>query len=420
MKFTMYVFFFILVQVIPLHAYIDPGTGSMLFSFITGIAVTLFFLLKNLLIRLKGFSFHKDKNADTGKKELVIYSEGKQYWPVFESILKELADRGISFSYYSSGQDDPGLGFTAPGCTTRFIGKGNAAWRVLNFLEADTVLCTTPGLDVLQFKRSPGAGRYIHLLHAVTDATLYRLFGLDYFDAVLLTGPYQETQLRELEARRGTPKKELPVCGCTYLDRLARKAYEEELQLEEKTLLLAPSWGENGILRRFGLQLLEALAASSWHIIIRPHPQSSISEKDTLDTLMEALKDRSNIEWNFDTDNFTALARSRLLVSDFSGIIFDFAFLFGRPVVYPSYTFDPRPYDAADCDEEAWTFKTLGTIGRKLEEKNFSEIDTFLQSVIEDKDRSTAIEQARREAWAYPGESAKKVVDYLVKGKKDD
>ena len=414
-----FIILFMLIQPVPLHAYIDPGTGSMLVSFLTSIVVTLFFLLKNFLIRMKVMSFRKRVREEGNRKNLVIYSEGKQYWNVFEPVLRELAAREIPFWYYSSDPDDPGLSFKAAGSFTRFIGTGNAAWRVLNFLEADTCLCTTPGLNVLQFKRSPEVRRYVHILHAVTDATLYRLFGLDYFDAVLLTGPYQEAQLRELEGKRGTKPKDLAVCGCTYLDVLAKKAAALTVKPEAKTLLLAPSWGENGLLRRFGLKLLQALASSSWHVIIRPHPQSKISEKDTLDALMAALKDSPNIEWNYDTENLRAMARSRVLISDFSGIIFDFAFLYGRPVACPSYSFDPRPYDASDCAAEAWTFKTLRGIATTMEEKDFADIDSFLESVATDKDRKDAIATARNEAWAHAGESGKYVADYLLDVKKE-
>ncbi len=37
---------------IPLFAYLDPGTGSMLFSIILGIVATSFFVLKSLIFKL--------------------------------------------------------------------------------------------------------------------------------------------------------------------------------------------------------------------------------------------------------------------------------------------------------------------------------------------------------------------------------
>ena len=44
--------------------YIDPGTGSMLFSILIGAAATLFFLAKALLLKLKlVFAGKKDGGA---------------------------------------------------------------------------------------------------------------------------------------------------------------------------------------------------------------------------------------------------------------------------------------------------------------------------------------------------------------------
>ncbi|MDR3122886.1 MAG: CDP-glycerol glycerophosphotransferase family protein, partial [Treponema sp.] len=373
---TLYVLFFLAFFAPPLFAYIDPGTGSMLFSFLTGIAVTAFFFSKNLLLKLKGGSLGRKKNKTqkgTSADSLVIYSEGKQYWNVFKPVVEELARRSIPCVYYTSSEDDPGLSFPSPLVRAEFIGKGNAAFRFLNFLEADICLMTTPGLDVLQLKRSPGVRHYAHILHMAADATTYRLFGLDYYDSIFLTGEYQKKDLRKLEELRGTARRELFVVGCSYLDVLSDHARElpAEQGLHKKTVLLAPSWGANGILRRYGLKLLEPLARSSYRVVIRPHPQSLISEKDTIESLRSRLDAFETVEWNFDAENLRALSRADALVSDFSGVIFDYAFLFGRPVLYPRFDFDKRPYDLADIEDEAWTFRAIRELGEAVDEEDF-------------------------------------------------
>jgi hypothetical protein len=417
-KMKAYIVLFLIFFATPLFAYIDPGTGSMLFSLLTGIAVTAFFFFKNLLLKLKSAS--PGKNAvktreGTSAASLVIYSEGKQYWNVFKPVVEELALRGIPCVYCSSGEDDPGLSFPSPLVRGEFIGKGNAAFRFLNFLEADICLMTTPGLDVLQLKRSPGVRHYAHILHMVTDATSYRLFGLDYYDSVFLTGEYQKKDLRKLEELRGTPRRELFVTGCAYLDVLARRAGELSLEDDRgKTALVAPSWGANGILRRYGLKLLEPLAQSSYRIIIRPHPQSLISEKDTIETLRSRLDSFGNVEWNFDTENLRALSRSDVLISDFSGVVFDYAFLFERPVVYPRFDFDKRPYDLADIEEEAWTFRAIRELGEPVNEEDFGRIEELLDGVIGNGGKKEAIRRLKNEAYMYPGEAGKRAVDALV------
>lgn len=376
----------------------------------------MFFLAKNLLLRIKsGFSLKKALTVVDGarRQRLVIFSEGKQYWNVFKPIVEELSARGIACMYYSAGEDDPGLAFESSSVHTRFIGVGNAAYRFLNFLEAEVCLTTTPGLDVFQLKRSPGVQHYCHILHTLTDAATYRLFGIDYYDSVLLTGDYQKKDIRALEKLRGLKEKTLEVVGCTYLDvfQTRLKGMIEGRRDTSGNVLVAPSWGENAILRRYGLRLLEPLAKSRFHIVIRPHPQTMIVEKDAVDKLMGALKPYRNVEWNFDTENLDALSRADLMISDFSGVIFDFAFLFNRPVVYACFDFDKRPYDLSDIEDETWTFRAIRILGSPLDESSFADIEHTLDKVL-GKDRRE-IQLLKDEAWAFRGQAGKKTVDFL-------
>jgi hypothetical protein len=412
-----YLLFFALLFPLPLPAYIDPGTGSMLFSLLTGLTVTVFFFLKNLILKVKSGIFSGEAvKIQSGRYKLVIYSEGKQYWNVFKPVIEELARRKISAMYYTSGEDDPGLNFFAPPVCTEYIGKGNAAYRFLNFLEADICLMTTPGLDVFQLKRSPGVRHYAHILHMVTDATTYRLFGIDYYDSVFLTGEYQKKDIRTLEEQRGLPAKKLFVTGCTYLDVMGEHltGLPAMGQGNTKTVLVAPSWGQNGILTRYGIRLLVPLAETSFHVIIRPHPQSMISEKEQVEKLRSALEQYANVEWNFDPENLSVLSGADVLISDFSGIIFDYAFLFGRPVIYPRFDFDKRSYDMADIEEEAWTFRAIEKLGFPLREESFEEIEKILDGLIsEGKRREDIIGSLRDEAYMYPGKAGIRTVEAL-------
>ena len=99
---------FILLQT-SVFGYIDPGTGSLLFSALFGIIGTLFFLSKALLIKLKTMSFSKSKNIETEaskKARIVIYGEDKRYYNVFKPIIEELLKLEIPVIYYSSSEDD--------------------------------------------------------------------------------------------------------------------------------------------------------------------------------------------------------------------------------------------------------------------------------------------------------------------------
>ena len=392
--------------------YIDPGTGSMLFSIIIGIAATVFFLFRAFIIKLK-FLFTGSKQKDVTQNSVVLYNEGKQYIKIFDPILKEAEKRNFQLLYLTSYEDDPALKNQWNSIKAEYIGEGNKAISRLNFISADVVLMTTPGLNVYQLKRSKSVKHYSHILHAPTSATSYRLFGTDYFDSLLLTGDFQKKDILYLEKVRDIKPKELVAVGCPYLDENLKKLSQYDRDENNFTVLVSPSWGINGILSKFGEKLLDPLVQTGWKIIIRPHPQSKKSEAELLDKLTERYKDNSNVEWDYQSDNMISMARSNIMISDFSGIIFDYVFLFDNPLLYVDTDFDMRPYDFDDVPDTPWEFTTLEKIGRKITKDDFSQIKEIITSTAQDETLKKNRDTVKDEAWFYQGHSAEHVVDFL-------
>ena len=191
--------------------YIDPGTGSMLFTIFIGIVTSLMFLWKKLVLKLKFILLGGRVKASEERYPYVIFSDSKRYWNVFRPICEQFEQRGIPLEYLTASPDDPALEESYKYVHCRFIGENNKAYARLNLLDAGILLSTTPGLDVYQWKRSQNVAWYVHFFHAVDEGTGYRMFGMDYYDAVLLTGAFQEKYIRRLEELRGLPEKELLV-----------------------------------------------------------------------------------------------------------------------------------------------------------------------------------------------------------------
>ena len=411
-----------------LFCYIDPGTGSLLFSALFGIIGTLFFLSKALIIKLKNFSFtnanKKDKNSKT-KSKIIIYGEDKRYYNVFKPIIEELINLEIPITYYSLSEDDPIFEIKNDLLHSEFIGTGNKAYAKLNFIETDICLMTTPNLDVFQLKKSKGVKKYVHIMHAPSEAALYCLYSLDFFDAVLLNGKNQIDDIRELENLRKTKIKELDIIGSTYLDELEKKKEIAEIKSkfkknnDKRTVLIAPSWGINGLLTRFGDKLIDAILGNDFYCIVRPHPQSLIVEKELIEKLKYKYKDNKNLEWDFDVDNILSLSRADVMLSDFSGVIFDYAFLFEKPAIIPSFTFDKRGTDAIELKDETWTLKTLPKISVSLDENNFSEIANIVSETINNETIKENILKVKEEAYMYRGEAGKRGAILLNKMLKD-
>lgn len=394
--------------------YIDPGTGSMLFAILIGIITSLMFLWKSFLLKMK-FLLNGGRVEETGKRlPYVIFSDSKRYWNVFKPICDEFEKRGVQLEYLTASQDDPALTAEYKHVNCRFIGENNKAFAKLNMLDAGILLSTTPGLDVYQWKRSANVDWYVHIFHAVDEGTGYRMFGMDYYDAVLLTGAFQEKYIRKLEELRGLPAKELKVAGSTYMDALKEKLDAKTGTKEGKTVLLAPSWGESSILTKYGADILKALLATGYHIVVRPHPQSLTSEKAVLEPLWKEFPDSEQLQWNYDNDNFEALWNADIMITDFSGIIFDYALVFGRPIIYADTSFDPAPYDAAWIEEPLWRFEVLKELGAPLQKEDFPHMRELIDELLQQEQGKEAREKVRSEAWQCIGESAKLTVDYMI------
>ena len=400
--------------------YIDPGTGSMLFTIIIGAVSAGFFVLQKFKLKLKFIlSGGKAQSVNADKIDYVIFSDSKRYWNVFKPVCDEFEKRGIDAEYWTMSEDDPALSEEYTHIKAKFIGEGNKAFSKLNIMNAGVVLATTPGLDVLQWKRSKNVDFYIHILHQPGDTTFYRMFGLDHYDAVLISGEYEEKQLRDIEKIRGIKARETCLTGITYLDTMKARyeaaKMEDEHRSDKKTVLLAPTWGETAILSRFGEKIIQSLVDTGYNIIIRPHPQSFESEKELMDRLMTKFPENDTLSWNRDNDNFEVLKKSDIMITDFSGVMFDYALIFDRPFIYADIEFDKSAYDAAWLDEDMWTLRILPHIGIPLKEEDFGNIKEVIDRTVNDETLAKGRDRARSETWANPGEAAAKTVDYMVK-----
>ena len=405
---------------IDMLAYIDPGTGSMLFSLFVGLATTAVFAGRALIIKLKMLLSAGKVLESKDRTAFVIYSDHKRYWNVFKPVCDEFEKRGVDLLYLTQSPDDPVLSAKYDHIKAEFIGEGNRGFMRLNMLKADIVLATTPGLDVLQWKRSRDVKWYVHVPHHAGDLSDYRMFGLVYYDAVLATGQNQENFLRKIEKIRDEKPKEIVIAGCLYFDPIKERIEHTETKKNEKlNVLVAPTWGKSSLLSIYGKKLLDALAATGFDIVIRPHPQSLTADKALLDDLQKTYKDTANVSWNFDNDNFESLNKADIMISDYSGVMFDYALLFNRPVLYTKpQNVDIAVYDAAWIDEDMWTLRVLPKIGLELNESQFADMKDVILKTLESPVSQAGIDEVRSECWAEICKSAANVVDYLINKEK--
>jgi len=396
--------------------YIDPGTGSMLFTVVLGLLGTVVFFFRGLILKLKSMAGGaKGKRVNSDKLPIVIYSDHKRYWNVFKPICDEFERRKQKIVYMTQSDDDPVLNAGYEYIEGRYIGAGNRGFSVLNLLNAGIVFSTTPGLDVLQWKRSKYVDRYIHIFHGASNASFYKMFGIDYYDSVLISGEFQRDVIRKLESLRNLPEKKIGYSGIPYMDDMVRRLEGVKHEANQKPLvLLAPSWGPNSILVKYGEEFIDALVATGYTIVIRPHPQSYTADKAVLERLKKTYPDTDSLSWNSDNDNFDILERSDIMISDYSGVILDYTLVFDKPVIYTAPDFDRSTLDCAWLDEIPWVLRTLPKIGHELSEKDLKSIKSVIDECLNSDRYEKGREEVRDEVWLCRGTGAVSTVDYIM------
>ena len=102
------------------------------------------------------------------------------------------------------------------------------------------------------------------------------------------------------------------------------------------------------------------------------------------------------------------------MISDFSGIVFDYTFLCDKPVMYMKADMDLLPYDAWDLHKELWQFEILKKMGIELKEEQFSTIKTVIEQASDSPALAAERRKAKAEAWMHIGEAGRLVADYMI------
>ena len=399
-----------------MYLYIDPGTGSMLFAVLMGVVTTIVFAMQGVMIKLKSKVGTKNLKVDNKNKEnLIIFSDHKRYDNVFNPILDELENRKIKTIFYTMSSDDSILNKNYQYIKTEFIGEGNTAFAKLNLLNAKVVLSTTPGLNEYQWKKSKNVDKYVHIYHDIAGGLSYRMFGIDFYDTIFTVSNLQNENIREIEHKRNIKEKELITVGCTYIDELIKK-YENTPRVKNDVpvVLIAPSWGGESLLVKYGDKIIDNVLKTGYKVVVRPHPQSWISDIDVINKLKNKYGDK--IEFNKDNDNFDILNKSDFMISDFSSVMLDYAFVFDKPYMY-YITESGRNYDMYDAcwldDPKKHDIAKLNC-GIELTDENIDKLKDILK--IDSAEINSLKEKRdyyKKMSLAHIKESTKLVVDNL-------
>ena len=285
----------------------------------------------------------KFNELDLDERSIVFYSESSVIlYPYVEEIIRELQNRDQKVCYLTSSKDDPILKNKNENVRVFYI--GDSELEKMNFflrLKAKMLIMTMPDLGSYHIKRSKEFPvHYIYTFHSMNSTHMeFQKGAFDEFDSIFCVGQYQIQELRATEKLYNLKRKNLVECGYGLLDKLIklRSSFLEKKNLlknNKKNILIAPSWGKQNLLESMGVELVKILLDAGYHVTVRPHPMTSKKSPKTIKQIKEKFEKNPDFLLDTNTSSFEQLFSSYALITDWSGIGYEYAFVCERPVIY--------------------------------------------------------------------------------------
>jgi CDP-Glycerol:Poly(glycerophosphate) glycerophosphotransferase len=280
--------------------------------------------------------FEEYKKVSTlikSKQQVVFYAESRHYYQYFEKLILDLRENSdISICYITSDKNDPLL-FTSSHRMKVVYVKWMLGFLFSN-LHADVMVMTMPDINNFAFKKSPYTACYIYMFHAaVSTHQQYRHNAFSNYDAIFCTGNYQQIEIRRAEELYKTKRKEIIEYGYPLLDVLSEQSAISN-EGSKENILIAPSWFDGCIFDSCLDELLETLSATSYNIILRSHPEYERRNKKAFSKIKKKIEMLRNVQIDDAHNILERLPSTDILITDRSGIAFEFAFGLGRPVLF--------------------------------------------------------------------------------------
>ena len=268
---------------------------------------------------------------------IVFYAEDGGSWTHLEPVIRALVGSlGRRVAYLTSSAEDPVLTRELPGLTPFCIGDGSIRTWLFSSLQARVMVMTMPDLQTLHIRRSRAMDvHYVYLFHSmVSTHMIYREAAFDHFDTLLCPGPSHMTEIRAAEQLRGLPAKTLIAHGYGRLDAMLASPVGELDPPDPAHVLVAPSWGAQGLLELHGAELTRTLLDAGLRVTVRPHPMTGRKWPGVLDAVR--CVGSGNPRFVLDTDMASpeSLHTSHAMISDWSGAALEYAFGLERPVLF--------------------------------------------------------------------------------------
>ena len=365
----------------------------------------------------------KFNQLDLDERSIVFYSEDISSFVHFEQIIHELTEKmGRQICYVTSAKDDPILTNQNEKIKAFYIGLGATRTKFFMELKAGVLVMTMPNLETYFIKRSKfHPVHYVYVFHSmVSTHTIYRKGAFDHYDSIFCVGPHHVKEISATESVYDLNHKNLIQYGYGLLDSLQAKKSTKRQEIHtkdgRKKILIAPSWGKNGLLETVGMNLVKILLDAGYHVTVRPHPMTVQKWPKIISRIENTFKDDSNFEMEKDVSSFESLYSTYGLISDWSGIGFEYAFVCERPVIYVDVPHKNNNSDYNKIPYEPLESSIRNLIGKVISPNELESIPKIIESTYENIDLfKTKVKEIRNQTVFNFGQSGIKGAQEIVK-----
>lgn len=277
-------------------------------------------------------------------KHLVFYAEGGGYYKYFQSVIEWLlAHSNVTIHYVTNDPKDRifTLAESSPHIRAYYIGPVRIIPLMMK-MDAEMVVMTTPDLGTYHIKRSYVRKdvEYVYVDHGPTSVHMcYRRDAFNNFDTVMANGPAQVAEYRAMEEIYRLKAKRIVESGYPLLDTLLSEHPSEATSQQVTTaprIMIAPSYQKDCIPDSCLDALITSLVAANpgCKVVFRPHPQYVRRFPAKMKAIEEHYADRADVVMESDFSQPSTMDRSDVLITDWSGIAYEYAFKTKHPVVF--------------------------------------------------------------------------------------
>lgn len=356
-----------------------------------------------------------------GDRRLVFYSEQNGFYKYFADMIDYICEHSdIPIHYVTSDPDDRIFSDPREQIHPYYIASDQYLIPLFMKLECDICVLTVPDLEKYHIKRSRVKKDidYIFVSHAINSFALtYRKGALDWYDTIFCPGVTQFQEIREAEELYHTPKKRIVETGYPLIDRMIRDYESNPPKPNERPkILIAPSWQPDNIIDSCAEKILDALAGKDYDIILRPHPQQVRYEPEKFDVMIRKYQKYSNIEIQTDFSSNSPVLEADVLITDWSGISWEYAFVTKKPVIFidtPMKVMNPE-YDRIKTVPINISLRNV--IGKSVSLEQVDAIESYVDEMLAKRDVYEEIITETRDKLIYNiGKSKMLCGRYIIK-----